>query len=111
MRDVILKLCVVFAALSVGVACPGTDLQTAAQTADGWAQRVCQLIAAVPLSSSSTLPANVTVNVQVTPSVAVAVVLSSVPDAGVQDAPPRPVGSAYSIPLPMADAPQEGATP
>jgi hypothetical protein len=80
--------------LIVAGACASTELQTA----DTWAQRVCRLILAFPAASESALPPNVIVNVQVTPTVAVAI-LSAAPDAGV-DAPPT-AAAASAIPLPM----------
>lgn len=104
-----LKLCLVVAVISIGpiVAACTPDAQAVAATADTWAKRVCNLIEQTPPAAASTLPSNVTIDVQITPSVAVAVVASypppqsSVADAGPpQDAAPIAV-SALKIPLPQ----------
>jgi len=89
-----LKLCLVFAMLAVGplLACGASALQTA----DTWAQRVCQLVNALPEAASSSLPTNIAVTVQITPTVAVAVI-ASLPA-------PSVVLSAVAIPLPTAAA-------
>jgi len=100
-----LKLCLVFAMLAVGplLACGASALQTA----DTWAQRVCQLVNALPEAASSSLPTNIAVTVQITPTVAVAVIASFPPpqaDAGVDAPAPSVVLSAVAIPLPTAAA-------
>lgn len=106
-HHVVLKLCLVLATLSLSVACPGTTTGQALQIADGWAQRVCKLVNAFPAASSSALPPNVTINVAITPSAAVAVASETAPDAGV-DAPTdvtvMMAVSAFKIPLPVATA-------